>query len=145
MPNKYTAPVSSKDESEILLSVLSPNGNAMSELASTAQIPFSVIDKLILVLPLSAMSTAQLEVVVDRLKSIVGVRAKTSKSDSYKRLFIATCPSKTKIVFGVIPSDNRMNFGVRIICNPGMMSLEDTKFFHLILKQIFMPDWKSIL
>lgn len=109
------------------------------------EIQVGIVDKLILVLPIAAVSPSTLESIADRFTSIRGLRSINPKGDSYKNRYVLRCPSGSKIIFGVLPADPRMRFALKIVMNPAHITVEDTGLFIRTLAKAFVPEPKAML
>jgi hypothetical protein len=117
----------------------------ISEEHEVIKVQGSIVDKLILVLPIAAVSPSTLESIADRFSSIRGLRGITPKGDNYQKRYVLPCPGGSKIIFGVLPANPRMRFALKIVMNPAHITAEDTALFIRILAQAFVPEPKAML
>jgi hypothetical protein len=108
---------------------------------------YGVVDKLMLVLPRDAFPESFLNEVAGRLlqSKSKNVKGSSRKSNAYRHMFVLTCPSGAKVVFGLVAAKQGMHNALQITLNPAQMDLPDTHAFYNVLKAAFMPDWKNVV
>lgn len=104
-----------------------------------------LVDKLILVARRETLPEGMWATFAERMATIKSVEPVTRKGDNYQKKFVLKCPSGTKVFFGFLPAKAGMHLVAKIMLNPSQMELEDVRLFYEVLRQVFLPDWKSVL
>lgn len=103
------------------------------------------IDKLELVLPISAMTEHELDQAGARLQAISLVTKLSAKGKAYLLNYVLRCPSGAKVAFNLQPSKPRMRFGMKITLNPDHMDEADTELFLQSIKRLFPLNGKAMV
>ena len=144
----YPRPVRSRQASNICKKKSShkavrPKKAMKTDVARAAAQVVGRLDKLVLVLPIAAITDHELEQTGARLQASGLVHKLSAKGEPYHLNYVLTCPSKAKVVFSMRPSKPRMRFGMKFTLNPDRMSEADTKVFLQCIKLLFPFNGKA--